>query len=369
MTEPGRWAAMPFHFWSVAAFVFGSVVGSFLNVCIHRVPRGESIVSPPSHCPRCGRAIPWYLNVPLVSWVWLRGRCAFCRAPITVRYFLVELLTAGLFLSCWLAFGRQSVALALAYCLMLAGLIVASFVDVEHLIIPDGLTLGGIVAGFLCSFVAPELHRVDSILESLQQSALGMITGGGVIYLFLRLGKVLFGRQKLKLPPDSPVVFTETALVLPDREIPYEDLFYRKSDAVELHARFAELADRGYREVPVRLTQTTLAIGSDRFDTETVPCLEVVTSRVTVPREAMGLGDVKFMAAIGAFLGWPGVVFSLMTSAMIGSVAGLSLIALRRRAWSSRIPYGPYIALAAMVWIFARERLLRWWQGFPMLGP
>ena len=106
---------MPFHFWSVVFFVFGSMVGSFLNVCIHRMPLEQSIVSPPSHCPHCKYSIPWYLNIPLVTWLYLRGKCRNCGAPISIRYFLVELLTAVIFLCCWLAFGHQSAWLALVY--------------------------------------------------------------------------------------------------------------------------------------------------------------------------------------------------------------------------------------------------------------
>ena len=87
MADPKTWEALPFHFWTVTAFVFGSIVGSFLNVCIHRMPIGESIVSPPSHCPHCRYSIPWYLNIPLFTWLWLGGRCANCKAPISPRYF------------------------------------------------------------------------------------------------------------------------------------------------------------------------------------------------------------------------------------------------------------------------------------------
>src|SRR6266568_3760154 len=113
--DPAVWAAVPFHFWSLVFFVFGSIIGSFLNVCIHRMPLGQSVVSPPSHCPHCKYSIPWYLNLPLFTWLYLGGRCKNCGAPISVRYFLVELLAAGTFLSCWLAFGRQSAVLALIY--------------------------------------------------------------------------------------------------------------------------------------------------------------------------------------------------------------------------------------------------------------
>src|ERR1044071_3403754 len=133
--EPDIWARVPFHFWSATVFVFGCMVGSFLNVCIYRMPLGQSVVSPPSHCPQCKYSIPFYLNIPLVTWLMLRGKCANCGKPIPARYFLVELLTGVMFLGCWLAYGRQSSALALAYCIVMAGLIVATFVDLDHFMI------------------------------------------------------------------------------------------------------------------------------------------------------------------------------------------------------------------------------------------
>src|SRR6266542_2832076 len=104
MFDSRIWAAVPFHFWSVVFFVFGSIVGSFLNVCIYLLPLGQSIVSPPSHCPHCQYSIPWYLSTPLVSWLSLRGKCKNCGAPISARYFAVELLTGALFLMCRLVF-------------------------------------------------------------------------------------------------------------------------------------------------------------------------------------------------------------------------------------------------------------------------
>ena len=106
MFDPKIWAMVPFHFWTVCFFVFGCVVGSFLNVCVHRLPREESIIHPPSHCPHCGYSIPWYFNIPLVTWLWLGARCANCARAISARYFLVELLTGVVFAACWLRFGN-----------------------------------------------------------------------------------------------------------------------------------------------------------------------------------------------------------------------------------------------------------------------
>jgi leader peptidase (prepilin peptidase) / N-methyltransferase len=347
-----NWAGVPFHFWSAVLFWLGCIVGSFLNVCIHRMPLGQSVVNPPSHCPHCKYSIPWYLNVPLLTWLMLRGKCKNCGAPISVRYVLVELLTGLMFLACWLAFGRQSVGVSLVYCVLVAGLIAATFIDFEHFIIPDEITIGGIVVGFLLSFVVPGLHGRDTLAGALEASLLGIGVGAGVIYAIVRVGKLLFGRQKVELPADTKIVFGESAVILPGKEIPYDELFYRKSDAIVLKARTVEMVDRGYFNVEVRLSPERLCVDGDEFDPAQVKHLEAVSAEIVLPREAMGFGDVKFMAAIGAFLGWQATLFSLMVSSMIGALVGVSLIALRKQEWSSKLPYGPYIALAAVIWIF-----------------
>jgi leader peptidase (prepilin peptidase) / N-methyltransferase len=359
--ETKYWTAVPFHFWSLMFFVLGCIVGSFLNVCIHRMPLGQSIVSPPSHCPHCKYSIPWFLNVPLITWLSLRGKCKNCGAAISIRYFLVELLTGVAFLSCWLTFGRQSFAISLVYAFFLAGLIVATFIDFEHFIIPDEITIGGMVLGFICSFLLPSLHHESAVTDAIKQSLLGIGVGAGVIYAILRLGKLLFGRQKLALSGDTKIVFGEFSLQLPDRDILYEELFYRPSDAIALHARTVELVDRCYKDVAVRLSASRLQIGEEKLNPEEVPYLEAVSKEIVLPREAMGLGDVKFMGAIGAFLGWKAVIFSLVVSSFIGAMVGVALIVTSKRGLSSRLPYGPYIAMAAAIWIFFGPDLLEWY--------
>jgi len=359
--DPRNWAPVPFHFWSLVFFMLGCIVGSFLNVCIHRMPLGMSVVSPPSHCPHCKYSIPWYLNVPLVTWLTLGGKCKNCGAPISPRYFLVELLTGIAFLSCWLVFGKQSAALALVYSIFLAGLLAATFIDFEHFIIPDEITIGGIVVGFICSFLVPALHHAESLTASMKRSVLGIVVGAGVIYAILRLGKLLFGRQKIELPENTKIVFSETAVHLPDKDIPFEDLFYRQSDVITLQARTIELVDRCYKDVLVRLSPKRLVIGEEQLNPEEVPHMEAVCGGIVLPREAMGFGDVKFMAAIGAFVGWQAVVFSLLASSLIGSLVGVSLIVMGRREWSSRLPYGPYIAVGAAIWVFLPADLQHAW--------
>ena len=368
--DPEIWAAVPFHFWSVIFFAFGSIVGSFLNVCIYRMPLELSVIAPPSHCPHCKYSIPWYLNIPLFTWLFLGGKCANCRAPISSRYFFVELLTGLAFLASWLAVGRTSAWLALAYCLVLAGFIVATFIDFEHFIIPDEITIGGMVAGAVCSFAVPALHGTDSHAVALFRSFVGMGVGAGVVYAVVRIGKLLFGRQQIDLPENTRIIFTETGVVLPDREVPFEELFYRKTDVVTMEAKTVELIDRCYARTTVRLMQEKLIIGDDEMDPEPIKQMEVVADRIVLPREAMGFGDVKFMGAIGAFLGWKAAAFSLMVSSILGAIVGLILIVLRKQEWSSRLPYGPYIAVAAVIWMFAGPALVdRWIKLISHLGP
>jgi len=246
----------------------------------------------------------------------------------------------------------------LIFAVFLAGLIVATFIDFEHFIIPDEITFGGMVLGFALSFFLPELQGTESNGVALVRSALGIGVGAGIVYAILRLGKLLFGRQLVKLTPGTKIIFTETALCLPDKEIPYGEIFYRQSDTIVLTARRVELVDRCYQEVTIKLSPALLTIGEEKINPDECAYLEAECGEIVLPREAMGLGDVKFMGGIGAFIGWQGALFSLMISSLIGAVVGVALIALHRRQWSSRMPYGPYIALAAVIWVFAGAKIV-----------
>ena len=362
------WGMVPFHFWTGVFFCLGAIVGSFLNVCIYRLPLGQSVLRPGSHCPHCGTAIPWRFNLPLVSWLWLRGRCAFCGGGIRARYFAVESVTAAAFAVCWGVFGEASPALALTYCVLLAGLLAATAIDWEHFIIPDQITLGGIGVGLLCSFLVPVLQRAESPVVGLQRSLIGAAVGGLLIYAVVRGGKLMFGRHDVTLPPGAGLRFAEEHLLLPDRAIPYEELLYRRTDCIRFAARTVEMVDRCYRDVPVEVTRERVVIGGDEFVFSELPGFEATTDAIELPREVMGQGDVKFMAAIGAFLGWQAVLFSLVASALSGAAVGLTLIALRRHTRSAPMPYGPFIAGAAVVWVFAGPQILHWGGGAMSAG-
>jgi leader peptidase (prepilin peptidase)/N-methyltransferase len=272
----------------MAAFVaaLGACVGSFLNVCIWRIPRDESVIRPASHCPHCNRPIPWYLNIPVVSWLALGGRCRYCRGPIAVRYILVELLTAALFLAVlFQAEGYPRLLgmrrlddwlLVPVYCVFTAGLVLGTFVDFEHQIIPDSVTWGGLAAGLALSPLVPAMHDTTVWYWALLLAAVGGAAGFGLLWLVALLGEKVY------------------------------------------------------------------------------------------KQEAMGFGDVKLMGAIGAFLGWKAVLFTTVAASLAGSVVGLTLIALKRTHLQGRLPFGPYLALAALVWIYWGPLL--WQAYFRLLG-
>lgn len=181
-------------------FVVGACVGSFLNVCIWRLPREESIVKPRSHCPHCNHGLAWYDNIPIFSYLILRGRCRYCKHPISFRYFVVELITASLFLGFFCHFGLSLVFLI--YTALACALIVVTFIDLKHRIIPDEITIPGLILGLIVSFCYPGLHgkafRILPIFGSaLWASVLGVIVGGGVIYLTGIAGNFIFKKESM----------------------------------------------------------------------------------------------------------------------------------------------------------------------------
>lgn len=158
---------------SLVVFLFGLCIGSFLNVCIHRIPASQSIVFPGSSCPRCAAPIRFYDNIPLLSYLWLLGKCRHCKSPISIRYPLVELLTGFFALAVYVKFGLTLAALV--YFVFIAVLVLITFIDIDHRIIPDILSLPGIAVFFLAGLLLPHLSWVDSLL--------GILVGGGSLYL------------------------------------------------------------------------------------------------------------------------------------------------------------------------------------------
>ncbi len=165
----------------IVIFVFGAIVGSFLNVCIWRLPRQESVLKPGSHCPSCNKPVQWFDNIPIFSFIFLSGRCRNCRAKISFRYPFIELLAAVLFIVNFIHFGIS--AKFFIYTALECALIVGTFTDFMHFIIPDEITLGGVIAGLILSFLFPQLYNVLSPGKALFLSILGAVTGGGIVFI------------------------------------------------------------------------------------------------------------------------------------------------------------------------------------------
>jgi len=176
-------------------FIIGLCVGSFLNVCIYRMPKSISIVKPRSFCPRCENTIPWYDNIPLLSYIILKGRCRNCKTKISFKYFLIEAITAFLFITLYIHF--NSWQLFIPYAFLASGFIIATFTDLSHRIIPDEVNFGLLGLGVILSFIFPVLHNVDSRWMSLLYSLLGALVGGGSIFLLGVLGKLIFKKESM----------------------------------------------------------------------------------------------------------------------------------------------------------------------------
>ena len=267
------------------SFWLGACIASFLNVVIWRVPRGESIVSPPSHCPKCNSPIKWYQNIPILSWLALRGKCANCRAPISPRYICVELLGGLLFLAAFLWLWLPTVPLWFAVThvvvmwIWIALMIAGSFIDFDHQLLPDFTTVGGMILGG---------GRI------LKTKSFNFVYGDGVQ-----------ASTWLKL---TPLFWSLAGLVF------------------------------GFG-----LLWLVRWIGSKAFK-----------------REAMGMGDVFLMGAVGALFGPVAVLVTLILSSVVGSVVGVVLILLSKTKLGgfTPIPYGPYICMGCLAWMFYGPQLV-----------
>jgi leader peptidase (prepilin peptidase)/N-methyltransferase len=267
----------------IFAFLFGAVVGSFLNVCIFRIPTGISLIAPFSCCPQCKVAIKAYDNIPILSYFLLGGKCRYCGAPISARYPIVESMMALFSTFLILKFGLSSSFFI--YFILISSLIVVSFIDLDHRIIPDVISLPGIVLGLLVSFVKPAGHNdflvrfafktvKGSINMATLDSLLGIFIGGGLLY----------------------------AVAV---------LFYW-----------------------------------------------------VTKKEGMGGGDIKLLAMIGAFLGWSSTLFTILVSSLIGSMVGVALMVATRADSKYAIPFGPFLSMGAVIYLFFGREIIRWYLRF-----
>ena len=340
----------------------GSIIGSFLNVCIHRMPRGHSIVKPRSRCYSCEKTIPWSDNIPILSYVILGGKCRQCGARFSPRYMFVELFTAIMFVAIWQHFDP---ATAMVYTVFACGLIIATFIDFEHYIIPDEITWGGVVAGIICSGFVPEIQGAESHTRAALWSLAGAGLGYGVLWGVVELGKLIFGIKKVELPGPTEIAITPAGIRMADETETWEEIFSRPTDTLSFTAAAVRLGERTWEQALVRVNWQELKVNEETFPLDGLAELSATTSSIYVPREAMGFGDVKFLAAIGAFLGPKAIFFVILLSSLTGSSVGLFTMAIGKKSWGMKLPYGPYLAFAALVWIFGGAELTaHYFMGF-----
>jgi leader peptidase (prepilin peptidase) / N-methyltransferase len=351
---------------AVVAFVLGAVIGSFLNVAIYRLPRDISVNKPRrSFCPACHAPIPWQQNVPLLSWLLLRGRCAHCGARIAFRYFGVELLTALLFLAVWEFFPWQ---MAIAYWIFVSILIVATFVDLEHFIIPDQVTIGGAIVGIVASVLVPQLMDADTRVAAVVRSVLAAALGYVILWIVLEGGKIAFGKKRIELDAATPFEWIrhgdDADFVVGEERSLWSDYFAREKDRLLLHCDEAKIDHRAFGPEVLEFHYNRVRVADEEFLLDTIDQISGVARELEIPREAMGRGDLKFLAAIGAFLGWRGVLFSIFAGSVVGSIMGLTTLLIGKRVWSAKLPFGPYLALGALIWLFFGSKFVQWYFQF-----
>lgn len=365
-------------FLPVMAFAIGACIGSFLNVVIYRVPNGLSVNEPRrSFCPTCKTQIPIWLNIPLFTWLMLRGKCKWCHSPIAFRYFLVELLTA----ICFLTLFKHGIAPydlqgVVALWIFAALLIAATFIDFDHFIIPDSITIGGTVVGLIASFAVPALHGPTlNWWQGGLQGVIGAAVGFGFLWLIVLMGKMMFG--KIHHRWEEPVDFeisqpdgedSPIYIKLGEHTYQWEDVFFRKWDRLELDTKELAFDDEPKEFQTFRVLGDALELDGARVEIESVKKVSGRITSAVVPREAMGFGDVKFMAMIGAFLGWQAAIFTIFAASVAGAIIGLLQKSLFREQWSRPLPFGPYLALGAFLWVFTGPAIWFWYLAMLRRG-
>jgi len=359
--------------WLIPAFLIGSCIGSFLNVVIYRVPLGMSVNQPKrSFCPLCKTPIPMWLNLPLISWIWLRGKCASCKAPIPFRYFAVELLTAILFVVVWRMFPPQVVVFLWV---LMALLVAITFIDAEHLIIPTGLTWAGSAIGLAACAVWPQLPvmggEAGGWLSGLKHGAIGWAAGFIGLSCVVELGKLAFGKKALKFEKAVPWSLREPegdtdpmCFVIDGEAIPWWDIFSRKSDRLIVECEEIRVDGEacGGGKLVIRELSIELPDGTTH-KLQQLRSLDGTATSTVIPREAMGMGDVHLLGMIGAFFGWTGVFFSLFGASIFAIIAAI----IGRIGFGKQLPFGPFLAMGCCAWAFGGWKLWAWYLDF--LGP
>ena len=353
---------------ALGALALGACIGSFLNVVIYRLPRGLSVNQPRrSFCPHCEKPIRARHNIPILGWMLLGGKCADCSGPISIRYPLVEFLTGVLFLAIWRHVGPEDPWLAFPYFVFVAILVAATFIDFDHMIIPHELTVGGVVAGIVFSVAFPRMMEQSTWLAGGLWSIFAAAAGYALLWLVVEGGKITFGRKRIIFDPPEKFSWRrlddedDAELTVGEEADRWSEYFDRETDRLELRCEWIEIADRTHENVTLHGYYNRIELGTASYLLGMLGPFHGVAREATIPREAMGLGDVNFLAAIGAFLGWKAVLFTVASGSLIGSLVGLAMLPFREKSHSIKLPFGPYLSIGALLWVFLGPTLTEWY--------
>lgn len=356
--------------WLIPAIMIGACIGSFLNVVIYRVPLGLSVNDPNrSFCPLCKNPISISRNIPVISWLLLRGKCGDCQAPIPFRYIGVEILTAILFGLVWLIFPPLVI---LFLWILIALLVTITFIDAEHLIIPTNLTWAGSAFGLIACSIYTQLPVLAGIpgpwWQGLSSSAIGWIVGFFGLWAVVELGKKAFGKKELKFQTPTSWLLKEPEhdnqpmlFIIGEIEIPWWDIFSRKTDRLLVETTEIILDGETVAAGQLIIRADSIELADRRtFQLEDMKSLSGNATSAIIPREAMGMGDVHLLGMIGAFFGWSGVFFSLFAASLFAIFAAL----IGRIGFGKQLPFGPFLALGAAAWMFGGWKIWAWYLMF-----
>ena len=347
--------------------LFGACVGSFLNVVIYRLPRGLSVNEPRrSFCPQCKAPIPWYLNLPVISYLMLRGRTACCKRPYTARYCIVELACALLFAAVAWYFCTDDIITQVLLCAWVALMLACFCIDWEQMVVLPMLTILAAVAGVGISLLSPWFSGEGiEPLQGLMSSASGAFGGFLLFRLVALVGKLMFGRRQQAF--DTPQSWTlhqaadgeDVELIIGSERLLWSDLFMETSNRFTLQA--ATVAEHAPEtgELVFTVDSLTLPDGT-RLMLEEHDELSGTCRGYAARKEAMGSGDAWLALAIGALCGWQGVVFALVGGSIIG--IGAALVA--RIGRGTPMPFGPALIAAALIWLFYGTELVSAYLGW-----
>ena len=346
--------------------LIGACIGSFLNVVLYRLPRGMSVNNPRrSFCPTCHAPIPWRFNLPIISWLILRGRSACCRKPISPRYFIVELVCFLMFGSVALFFDYEPLIARLLISLWGAGMLAILIMDWEYMVVFRRLVFAAAGCGLAAAVLSPMLVGAGTLdaWEGLLWGCVGILAGYVIFRVVALVGKLMLGRREFRFSEPTRWELCQIGdnldieLTAGGHSLRWTMIFADSHSTLTLQN--AQVDQMPGDSCTVQFTPTHMIIGESSYSLEDFDSLSGTCCAVSSKHAAMGLGDAWIAMAIGSVCGWQGVVFSLV----IGSLLSIFLALVLRVHRGEPMPFGPPLVMASYLWLVAGPQLLEWYFG------